>query len=152
MYAPDGDMAFDLGASSDVRGLPGSGTRSMAQLSTMLRSGNFTVSKSVSSGPDDAVAIMLSLDGTVWAAAYDEGIVSGSASYSTAAGECDVDGLDNLGMGDVNASSCELQKSNISLEANTTEGYSGEEEPAAGPVVTVPAQSVTGAKFFMNPA
>lgn len=146
-YAPDaGGIFLDRRAPSTRLDRSGGSVLDMAGLSRMVRSGNFTVSKAASLGPDEPVLLALVVDGEVWMAQSGEGIVSGSIASSGVDGDCDTQGMNGEEL-HLDGATCELQRSSISMNANTWDPYSDAEVPPAGPSVTIPAQSVTGVKF-----
>ncbi|HEU4584524.1 MAG TPA: hypothetical protein VFR95_02195 [Gemmatimonadaceae bacterium] len=147
IYGPSGGtIPLDRRTSVSLMQLPGSAPRSLESLAAGLRSGRYTVSRSISAGPDEPVLVLLKL-GTKGGAAYaEDGIMSGSMSYAATSDECDIDALQSSEL-EFPAATCEIQRSSISLQANTWDIYSEEETPPAGPSITIPAQSVVGAKF-----
>ena len=148
-YTSDGGSVFlDRRAPSTRLERSGGGSMDMAGLSRMLQSGNFRISRTVAPGPDAPVMFGLVLDDKVWMAQIDHGISSGSISSSDVDGDCNLDELGELAP-DPDLASCTLQRSSVSLQADTWDAYSEEEEPQAGPAVTIPAQGVTGIKFIM---
>jgi hypothetical protein len=148
MYAPEGsEVGLDMRAPAALMQRPRSGAPDLAALSTMLQSGRYTVSKSISAGPDQPLLFAAKLGSTVWIATSDQGIVSGSISYAATTGECDVDGANNSDI-EVGADSCELLKSNLGLQADTFDGYSEADPPPAGPAISIPAQPVIGVKLI----
>jgi hypothetical protein len=147
-YAPEGeDIPLDRRTSVSLMQLPGSGHPSFEALAEGLRSGRYTVSRSITSGSDVAALLLVKLGTKTFGADFEDGIVSGSISYSAASGECDIDALQDSEL-ELPAVSCEMQRSNMSLQANTWDAYSEEEVPPDGPSVGIPAQAVVGAKFF----
>lgn len=150
MYAPEGEgIPLDRRAPVSLMQRQGSGHTALESLAAMLRSGRYTVSKSVSAGPDEAVLLALKLGSRVWGATIEGGITSGSISYAAASGECDIDSVQDSYL-EIDADACEVQRSNMSLQANTWDLYSEEETPPAGPAVGIPAQAVIGAKFMVT--
>jgi hypothetical protein len=120
----------------------------LADIATRLRGGQYTVSRSVSAnGPDQPMLVAVYLGGKFYGALPDDGIESGSISHASATGECDLDGASESEFVTIDAARCELVRSNVSLEADTYDPMSESTPPAAAPVITVPAQSVTGVKF-----
>jgi hypothetical protein len=119
----------------------------LADVAAKLRGGSYTVSRSISAnGPDQLMLVAVYLGGEFYGAMPDQGIVSGSISHASAAGDCDLDGVSESDFVEVDAASCELVRSNFSLEADTFDPLSESEDPA-GPVVSLPAQNITGVKF-----
>ncbi|HEY9428695.1 MAG TPA: hypothetical protein VIR34_16170 [Gemmatimonadaceae bacterium] len=146
-YAPaEGGVLLDRRAPSTILERSGRSVLDLAGLSRMLQSGNFTVSKAVSPGPDGPVLLALVVGGDVWGAESENGIVSGSISSSGVDGDCDTQGMNDVEL-HLDGATCELQRSNISMQANTWDPYSDAEVPPAGPSVTIASQSVTGVKF-----
>lgn len=148
VYAPEGDgIPMDRRAPVSLMQRRGSGHTAFESLAAMLRSGRYTVSRSVSAGPDEPALIAVKLGSTLWGALPEDGITSGSISYAAASGECDIDSVQDTYL-EIDASECEMQSSNMSLQANTWDLYSEEEVPPEGPAVAIPAQTVVGAKFI----
>ena len=149
-YAPDGEIVFNRTAASTLLNRSSGRTLGMASLSAMVRSGNFTVSREATLGPDVAQFLAFIAGDGYWGADFDDGIVSGSLSSSQVSGECDLAAAGDVGV-DTDGATCELQKSNVSMQANTWDARWNEEEgtPPAGPAFTIPAQAVTGVKFVI---
>lgn len=146
-YAPEaGGVFLDRRAPSTLLDRTTRSPLDLKGLSRMVQSGNFTVSRAVSLGPDEPVLLALVVGDKVWAAQSDDGIVSGSISSSGVAGDCNTQGMNDMEL-HLDGATCELQRSNISLQANTWDGYSDAELPPAGPSVTISSQAVTGVKF-----
>ncbi len=121
----------------------------LADIAAMIRSGSYSVSKSVSAGgPDQPMLLAVYLGGSFYGAVPEQGVVSGSISYSAASGDCDVTGANNGGAVDISADSCEPVSSNAAMQANTFDPMSETDPPAAGPVITIPAQTVVGVRFI----
>lgn len=149
-YAPDGGLVFNRTAASTLLNRSSGRTLGMAGLSAMVRSGNFTVSRAATGGPDVPQYLALIAGDDYWEADYDDGIVSGSLSSSQVSGECDMAAAGDVGV-DTASTTCELQKSNVSMQANTWDARWNEVEgtPPAGPAFMLPAQALTGVKFVM---
>ena len=150
MYAPQGETP-DLDRRSPAAFMKRSGTAtpSLAKVSALLRSGSYTVSRSVSAGPDQQMVLAAKLGGNVWGALWEDGIESGSISYSSAAGECDLAAVNDSDL-EIGASSCEMQRANVALQANTFDAYSESDTPADGPSIAIPAQGVVGVKLVVS--
>jgi hypothetical protein len=149
LYAPEPELATDRRTPVSLMQREPSSTAKLADMASLLRSGRYTVSKSLSAaGPDEPALIALYLGGSFYAAMVDDGIASGSISYAAASGECDLEGAAESDFLDVAAASCEMVRSNASLTANTYDPMSESDPQAAGPVFGIPAQSVFGVKFI----
>ena len=148
MFAPDVDEVpvAQRGPAALMRRTR-SGARTLAGVASMLRSGRYTVSRSVAPGADQPGIFAIKLGDDVWDAYSDEGIASGSISYAATAGDCDLSGA-NGNMFDVEAVDCEIMRSNVSLQADTFDDYSETEPPPAGPSVTISALPVVGVKLI----
>jgi hypothetical protein len=126
-----------------------SSTSKLSKLAAMLHNGQYTVSRSIAAGgPDEPMLIALNLGNSFYGAVTDDGIVSGSISYASKAGDCDLSGTDASFI-DLEADSCELLTSNATLQANTYDPLSESDPPAAGPVVSIPSQAVVGVRFIV---
>lgn len=148
MYAPQGESpVLDRRSPAAFMKRSGAGAPSLAKVSAMLRSGSYTVSRSIAAGPDQPVVLAAMLGGNVWGALCEDGIVSGSISFSSASGECDLAAANDSDL-EIGASSCEMQRSNVALQANTFDAYSESDTPADGPSITIPAQGVVGVKLI----
>lgn len=151
LYASDPDIYAERGTSLPSTQLSNSSTSRLADVAAMLRSGRYTISRSVSAaGPDQPALFAVYLGGSFYAAAPDEGLVSGSASLASASGECDLSGLSGDEVVPIDADSCTPVSANVSLQANTFDPMSESDPPAAGPVISLPAQAVVGVKFVSD--
>lgn len=148
LYAPEPDLFTDQRTSLSLMQREPTSTAKLADVAALLRSGRYTVSKSLSAGgPDEPALIALYLGGSFYAAMSGDGIVSGSISYAAASGECDLEGAAGSDVLDIGAASCEMVRSNASLMANTYDPMSEADPQTVGPVFGIPAQSVFGVKF-----
>ncbi len=151
LYASDEGVLTDRRTSVSLMQSVPSSREKLARVGELLRSGRYTIAKSVSAGgPDQPVLVATYLGGSFYGAMSEDGIVSGSISHSTTSGECDLDGAEDADFIGLDAASCEPVRSNASMTANTYDPTSESEPPAAGPVVTIPAQSVFGVKFVVE--
>jgi hypothetical protein len=122
----------------------------LANIAAMLRSGQYSISRSISAGgPDQPMLMVVYLGGSLYGAMADDGIVSGSVSYASQAGDCDLSGADEGGFIDIEPDSCELVRANATMNVNTYDPTSEADPPAAGPVVSIPAQAVVGVKLVV---
>lgn len=147
LYAPDGESPLgDRRAPIDISDRSETVASKLAAVSAMLHDGRYTVSKtpSISSGPDQAGLVLVHMGDTMLAASGEDGIEAGSISYTPTSGECSVEDASGTLFGS-EATSCELQRSNAAFTANTTSASDAE---SAGPVVTLPAQTVVGVKLI----
>ena len=149
-YTPDEGVATDRRTSVSLMPRSTATTSQLTKIATMLRNGQHTVSRSVSAGgPDQPMLLAVYLGDSFYGAMPDDGIVSGSISYASEAGDCDLAGASEGGFVDVDADSCELVRANATMNANTYDPMSETDPPAAGPVVSIPAQAVVGVKLIV---
>jgi hypothetical protein len=151
VYAPDEPVATDRRTSLSLmqRSMSASGSK-LVDLGRMLGSGQYSVSKALSAGgPDQPQLLAVYLgDALFGAGPEDEGIVSGSASYASVSGECEVPDVDFELIAELDPDSCEPQRANVALEANTQDVLAEADPLPAGPAVSIPAQSVVGVRFI----
>ncbi|HET7552361.1 MAG TPA: hypothetical protein VFK04_13815 [Gemmatimonadaceae bacterium] len=148
MYAPSvEEVPMDRRTAATFMQRPRAGTPSLADVAAMLRSGRYTISRSVAAGPDEPAIFAIKLGDEIWSAYSDEGIVSGSISFSSSSGDCNVGGTDGSAF-DVDLVSCEMLRSNVALQANTFDDYSEADPPPAGPSVAITSQPVIGVKLI----
>lgn len=143
VYSPPGGglLALHDAAAPGVARLRAPRSLRLADLARMVRGG--TVAKEVTSGNFDLQVAAFVADSGVWEAAGEDGVIhSGSASFSAASGECDQDGVDQLGDAD-NIISCELEKASFGASADLADIGSQDGEDRS---LSVDAQSVTGVK------
>lgn len=149
IYASDAEVLTDQRTSVSLMQRTASPRTKLAEVAALLRSGRYTVSQNVSAGgPDQPMLVVVYLGGSFYGAMSEDGIVSGSISYSATSGECDLAGLAGGGFLDIGPGGCELVRTNAAMTANTYDPMSESDPPAAGPVVTIPAQSVFGVKLI----
>ena len=149
-YTPDEGVATDRRTSVSLMPRSTATTSQLTKIATMLRNGQHTVSRSVwAGGPDQPMLLAVYLGDSFYGAMPDDGIVSGSISYASEAGDCDLAGASSGGFVDVDADSCELLRANATMTANTYDPMSETDPPAAGPVVSIPAQAVVGVRLIV---
>lgn len=149
-YTANDGMAMDRRTSVSLMPRSTSSTSQLANVAAMLRSGQYSISRSVAAGgPDEPMLMAVYLGDSFYGAAPDQGIVSGSVSFASEAGDCDLAGASEGGFVDVDADSCELVRANATMNANTFDPMSESDPPAAGPVVSIPAQAVVGVKLIV---
>lgn len=148
MFAPNVEaVAVDLRGPAALLKRSGAGAPSLSGLATMLRSGRYTISKSVSAVQDQPGIFAIKLGDDVWSAYSEEGITSGSISYAATSGECNLQGANGSAL-DIDAVDCEMLQSNVSLQADTFDDYSELVPPPAGPSVAITALPVVGVKLI----
>ncbi|HEU4584523.1 MAG TPA: hypothetical protein VFR95_02190 [Gemmatimonadaceae bacterium] len=149
MYGPPAEVATDRRTSLALMQRSTSAGSRLGELGRMLRSGRQSVSKSISAGgPDQPLVLAVYLGDSLFVADDVDDFVSGSASYSSVSGECDipVEGYDVFIL-QLDPDSCEPQSSSVALRANTWDVLAETDSLPAGPAVTIPTQSVVGVKL-----